>query len=176
MTPGESDAKMVSVVDVYFSISATIIDCQALSEKLTAAWRGLMDTWLNEDPEDEKRETEERNGIVGFYIAAALLPLTFLFDHLGKYDLGMNLFLCLGMNAIVIRIRWELKKYVWFWVVMAIVVAAELPIVFKVKWPHQWVPAVSLLLIGLAACLVGMGAIKLAEKIMVKDPPSDEDA
>ena len=133
-----------------------------------------MDTWLNEDPEDEKREAEEHNRIVVFYIAIALLPLTFLFDHFGKYDLGMNLSLCLGMNAIVIRIRWELKKYVWFWVVMAIVVAAELPIVFTVKWPHQWVPAVALLPIGLAACLVALGAIKLVEHFMVKDPPDEE--
>ncbi|MGC2511429.1 MAG: hypothetical protein WA430_12740 [Acidobacteriaceae bacterium] len=133
-----------------------------------------MDTWLD-DPEDEQREKEERSRMAAFYIGIALLPLIFLFDHFGRIDLGLNLFLCLGMNAIVIRIRSELKKYVWFWVVMVLIVAVELPIVFTVKWPRQWVPAVSLLPIGLAACLVALGVIKLVENVMVKDPPSDKD-
>jgi len=136
-----------------------------------------MDTWLDENSEDERRENRERNRMAAFYIGIALLPVIFLLDHFGRIDLGLNLFLCLSVNAIVIRVRWELKKYVWFWVVMAIIVVLELPIVFRVKWPeHQWVPAVALLPIGLAACLVALGAIKLVEHFMVKAPPSDDDA
>ena len=135
-----------------------------------------MDTWLDDDSEDERDEDQGPTRMTAFYIGIALLPLWFLFSHLGKFYLGLNVCFCLSVNAIVIRTRWELKKYVWFWVVMALIVALELPIVLTVKWPeHQWVPAVSLLPIALAAYLVAMGAIKLVEKFMVKDPPSDED-
>ena len=133
-----------------------------------------MDTWLNEDPEDEKREAEERNRMAAFYIFLCTLPLLLFFTHIGKTDLGLNVAMCVFVNAIVIRIRWELRRYVWFWVVMAIVVTAELPIVFTVKWPHQWVPAVSLLPIGLAGFFVAYGAIRLVEHFMVKTPPDEE--
>ena len=132
--------------------------------------------WLD-DSEDEQREGPGPTRMTAFYICVALLPLWFLISHLGGFYLGLNICFCLFVNAVVIRTRWELKKYVWFWVVMAIVVALELPIAFAVQWPeHQWVPAVSLLPIALAAYLFAMGAIKLVEKVMVKDPPSDDDA
>lgn len=132
--------------------------------------------WLD-DSEDEQNVGKGPTRMTAFYICIALLPLTFLFDHLGKYDLGMNICFCLAVNAIVILTRWELKKYVWFWAVMALIVALEFPIVLTVKWPeHQWVPAVSLLPIAFAGYLFAMGAIKLAEKVMVKDPPPDDDA
>jgi hypothetical protein len=133
-----------------------------------------MDEWLN-DSEGEQDDGKPTR-MTAFYICIALLPLTFLFDHLGKYHQGMNLFLCLFVNAIVIRTRWELIKYVWFWVVMVLVVSLELPIVLKVQWPDRWVPAVSLLPIAIAGYLVAMGAIRLVEHFMVKDPPSDEEA
>jgi hypothetical protein len=133
--------------------------------------------WLEDDSEDEQNEGKGPTRMTAFYICIALLPLLFLFEHLGKYDLGMNVCFCLSVNAIVILTRWELKKYVWFWGVMALIVALELPIAFTVKWPeHQWVPAVSLLPIWLAGYLVAMGAIKLVEHFMVKDSPSDDDA
>ncbi len=129
--------------------------------------------WLD-DSEDEQNEGKGPTRMTAFYICIALLPLLFLIDHLGKCDLGMNICFCLFVNAIVVRTRWELKKYVWFWVVIVTVVAMELPIVFTVKWPeHQWVPAVALLPIALAGYLFAMGVIKLAEHFMVKEPPDE---
>jgi hypothetical protein len=127
--------------------------------------------WLEDDSDDQGPTR-----MTAFYITVCLLPMIFLFDHFGRFDLGVNVFLCLCVNVLVVRTRWELKKYVWFWVVMAVVLALESPIVVRVQWPaHQWVPAVSLLPIALATYLFGMGAVNLVEHFMVKDPPSDED-
>jgi hypothetical protein len=134
----------------------------------------MMDEWLN-DSEGEQDDGKPTR-MTAFYIGVALLPVIFLFDHLGRFELGLNIFLCLSVNVLVVRTRRELKKYVWFWATMAVVLALEWPIVLKVKWPDRWVPAVSLLPIALAAYLFAMGAIKLVEKVMVKAPPSDENA
>lgn len=130
--------------------------------------------WL-EDSEDEQSEGKGPTRMTAFYICIVLLPLLFLFEHLGKYDLGMNICFCLFVNAVVVRTRWELKKYVWFWGVMAVVLALEFPIVLKVQWPiHEWVPAVSLLPIALFAYLFAMGVIRLVEHFMKPPPPDGE--
>ena len=63
----------------------------------------------------------------------------------------------------------------WFWAIMVLVASLEFPIIFTVKWPDRWVPAVSLLPIALAAYLFAMGAIKLVEHFMVKGSPPDEE-
>ena len=56
--------------------------------------------WL-EDSEDEQNEGKRPTRMTAFYICIALLPLWFLFDHLGKYDLGMNIRFCLfGMRLL----------------------------------------------------------------------------
>lgn len=134
-----------------------------------------MDTWLD-DPEDNEREGEERSKMAAFYICIALVPLFFFIDHLGTYDLAMNICFCLFVNAAVIRTRWKLRNYVWFWVVMVLIVVLELPIAFTVRWPsRQWVPAVALLPIAFAGYLFAMGVVKLVEHFMVKDSPSDQD-
>jgi hypothetical protein len=131
--------------------------------------------WLDDDPEDELEETQGPTRMTAFYIGIGLLPVIFLFDHLGRIDLGLNLFLALSVDAIVIRTRWELKKYAWFWAVMASIAAVEVPIVLGVKWPRQWVPAVALLPIWLGGYMIAMGAIRLVEHFM-KPPPPDEEA
>ena len=133
--------------------------------------------WLDDsEPEErDKQDVDEQKPtrLTAFYIAIATLPVLILFNYFGKFDLGLNVCLCLFVNILVIRIRWKLREYPWFWGAMAVVMAVELPAVVLIRWPPYWVPAVVLLPIAVVAYLVATGALQLAEKLFGK-PTSAE--
>lgn len=58
----------------------------------------------------------------------------------------------------------ELRKYLWFWLTMACIVGAHIPLVVLVPWSSQWVPAVGLLPIVVADFVVIFGCLHLIEK------------
>jgi hypothetical protein len=126
-----------------------------------------------DDLEGEKPEEKDPD-YTGVFIFFATIPLLIFFNYIGKFDMGLNVGICLGMNAIAVKIRCDLKKHIWFWVTIFLVVAIELPLVAGIKWPDRWVSGVSLLPIGFAGYLIAIGAIRLAEKLFVKEASSEE--
>ena len=95
--------------------------------------------WLD-DSEPDKRDEQDVDEqkptrLTAFYIALALVPVLVLFDYLGRFDLGLNIFICLFVNILAIRIRWKLREYPWFWRATAVVMAVELPAVALIRWP-----------------------------------------
>ena len=75
-----------------------------------------MDLFNDQETNGEEPEKRKAAGWTGVVIAAATLPLLFYFRHIGKTDMGLNIGICLGMNLIVIRLRWNLRRHLWFWV------------------------------------------------------------
>lgn len=133
--------------------------------------------WLDDsEPQerDEQSANEQKMKLTAFYIGLALAPVMVIFAYLGRFHLGANIFLCLFVNVLAITMRWRLRKYLWFWCVMAIVVGLEVPAVLMIPWPHGWVPGVALLPIGLAGLLIALGAIQVAEKLFGKSGPTEE--
>jgi hypothetical protein len=122
---------------------------------------------LFEDTSEQEPEEQKKTDYSGLIIAAALLPVVIFFGHIGEFDRGLNIAICLGVNLIAVRIRWNLRKNLWFWLVMALVTGCEIALVQHIQWPHRWVPGVELLPIGLAGVLVALGAIQLVERFFV---------
>lgn len=123
--------------------------------------------------EDQEPEEHKRTDYTGVVIGVVLLPVLFFFDHIGKSDMGLSAFSCLGMNLLAVRIRWKLRKCVWFWVTIVLVLALQLPLVLMVQWPHMTVNRITLLPIGVAALMITLGAVKFVEKFIVKYVPPD---
>jgi len=135
---------------------------------------GLLDDVEAEERDDQGSDRDTPTRLTAFYIAVALLPVLFLFNHLGRFHLGLNIYICLFVNAIAVRTHWELRKYFSFWAVMVLVLALEVPVILMAKWPHGWVPGAALLPIALAGYLVATGAIHLLEKFAIGTAPSTE--
>lgn len=125
--------------------------------------------WLDSsEPEECDEQDVDEQGptkLTAFYAIVATLPVLMFFDYLGRFDLGLNVCMCLSINILVITVRWKLHKHPWFWGAMTVVLALELPAILLVKWPPHWVSAVELLPIGVGAYLIAAGAIQLAEKL-----------
>jgi hypothetical protein len=120
----------------------------------------------------EKKPTDYTGVIIG----AILLPVLLLFIYLGKEDMGRTVCVVLGMIMLAIRIRWDLRKRFWFWGIIICLLALHVPLFFIVQWPNGWLPAIGLLPIGVADCLIILGAVRFVEKFIVKATPPDEAA
>jgi hypothetical protein len=82
-----------------------------------------------------------------------------LFVYLGKADMGLAVFIVLGVSIVAIKIRWNLRKHIWFWAIIAIILALHVPLVFIVRWPQGSVPTLSNTLpFGLVDFLIISGA------------------
>jgi hypothetical protein len=116
----------------------------------------------------------KRPDYTGVIIGAILLPVLFLFLYLGKKDMARSVCIVLAATMFAIRIRWDLRKHIWFWAVIVLVLALHVPLFFIVSWPHGWVPGIIMLPIALADCLIIVGAVRFVEKFIVKAPDPKE--
>lgn len=80
------------------------------------------------------------------------------------------------MNLLAIRLRWELRRFFWFWAVVVFALAVEVPLVLMIQWQHIVVNRITLLPIGVAVVVVTVGGVRFVEKFIVKSAPPDEDA
>ncbi|MGB6830754.1 MAG: hypothetical protein WBE41_22095 [Terracidiphilus sp.] len=121
----------------------------------------------------EKSPTDWSGTIIG----VMLLPVFFVFVFLGKAELGFNVMLVLGLVMIAVRLRWKLRKHVWFWATIIFILLLHIPFLFLVHWPQSRVPTIAYSLpLGIADFLLISGAISLAQKIFAKNSSDDEEA
>ena len=101
----------------------------------------------------------------GLIIAALVAPVYLLFFYLGKPDIGLTAFYCLVTILVAIRIRWDLRKHAWFWVVMTVVLALHVPLIVFWRWPDRWIPGIALLPFAVADCAIILGIVRVAERL-----------
>jgi hypothetical protein len=117
----------------------------------------------------------KRTDYTGLIILALVAPVYVLFIYLGKEELGRSVAIVLGMTMIAVRVRWGLRRRLWFWAIIVSLLALHFPLLFLFRWPHGyhgWLPAVGTLPIGLADVLIILGAVHLVEKFIVKPRPA----
>jgi hypothetical protein len=121
------------------------------------------------DPPKEKGPVD----YTGLIFAAILAPVFLLFIYLGKADMGLAVFIVLGMMMFAIKIRWHLRKHLWFWAIIGFILALHVPLVLVVRWPQGNVPTLFYTMpLGIADFLIISGALGLAERFFSKGPSS----
>ena len=108
----------------------------------------------------EKKPTD----YTGLIIAAILVPVLLLFRYFGHEDLGMTVVIALAALMVAIRIRWDLRRQVWFWETIGLVLVLHIPFFYFVRIPPAWFHAVAMLPIVIADCLLTLGVVRVVEK------------
>jgi hypothetical protein len=126
---------------------------------------------------EREREAKGLTDYTGLKIGAILLPMLLLFAYFGKEDMGLAVVIVLGVMAVAIKIRWNLRKRVWFWAIIAVILALHVPLVFMVRWTQGNAPTLFYTLpFGLVDFLIISGALRIAEKFLLKgSSPTDEE-
>jgi hypothetical protein len=123
-----------------------------------------------ESPKD--KEPADPTGLI---IGVILGPLFLLFIWLGKADIGLTVFVVLGMAIFAIKLHWDLRKHIWFWATIVIILALHVPLLPMVRWPQGNVSVRPyVLLAGIADFVIIWGALELADKLFAKNSSSSD--
>ncbi|HEX8724042.1 MAG TPA: hypothetical protein VF737_01475 [Gemmatimonadaceae bacterium] len=111
---------------------------------------------------------ENRAQWAGIKFGLLVLPVALVFSYMGQGDLGRSLAIALVSILFAIRFRWDLRRHVWFWGTIALVLVLESPLFFLIRWPEGWTPAVIILPFAVVEFIVIVKAVQLAEHVMAK--------
>jgi hypothetical protein len=97
---------------------------------------GKIDDELDDETGESSSDSPTRAWAIGVGICC-LFPLYLLFSALGNAGRGTAAACFGGALIITVRLRWEMRKHVWFWVVIGFLVLVHLAIVLLIPWPNR---------------------------------------
>ena len=123
----------------------------------------------------DEPKRERRTDWTGTLIGLALLPVFFVFVWLDKAEMGFTVTIIVGMIILAIKLQWKLRKHIWFWATIAVVLAIHVPLIFIVRWPDTRIPTIAYSMpLGIADFLVISGAIALSKMLFLKGSSSGD--
>lgn len=128
------------------------------------------------DYEKPPAEEDQTPDYTGTKIGIGLVPVFLLFIWLGKAEMGFTAFLALGAILLAIKIRWRLRKHIWFWAIIAIVLALHIPVFFLVHWPESKTPTIAYALpFSIADFFLVASALSIAERLFSRGSRSEDE-
>ena len=119
-------------------------------------------------------EQKKRADWTGLIITAIVAPVFFLFVYLGKPEMGFTVSIVLGLSIFAVKLRWRLRKHVWFWATIVVILALHVPLLFVIRWPQTKVATITYSLpLGIVDFLLITAALSGAEKLFCKSSCSD---
>ncbi len=113
----------------------------------------------------------------GTVIGVMLLPVFSVFAYLGKAEMGFTATIVLGLSILAVKLRWRLRKHVWFWATIVVIGALHIPLLFIIRWPQTNVPTLAYSLpFGILDFVLITAALNLAEKLFSKSSFKDGDS
>lgn len=111
---------------------------------------------------------DELSPFVGLKICALLIPVFLLFVYLGKADVGLVVVIVVGVMTLAIRLRWNLRRHVWFWLLIVFILALHVPLFLVIRWPQESPTLTYTMPFGLLDFLIISGTLCLAEKLLAR--------
>jgi len=81
----------------------------------------------------ESPEPKEPVDYTGLLIGVMVAPVFFLFTLLYSADAGLAACIVLAVILFAIKLHWYLRRHVWFWAIIAIILALHVPLIFMVR-------------------------------------------
>jgi hypothetical protein len=127
---------------------------------------------FDSDPPREKEPVD----YTGLKIGAIVAPVFFLVTYLRNAETGLAACIVLGLIILAIKIRWRLRKHLWFWVIIGFIMALHVPLVLRFQVPQGNTPTLFYTMpLGIADFLIISGVLGIAEKLFLKNASADEE-
>jgi hypothetical protein len=121
-------------------------------------------------------KSKEPVDYTGLIVVLILSPVFFVITLLANADMALAACIVLGLIIIAIKIRWHLRKHVWFWAIIIVILALHIPLVLMVRWPQGSAPTLFYTMpLGIADFIIILGAVGLGERFFSKDSSSDDE-
>ncbi len=112
---------------------------------------------------NDKEKPRELNGKLLYLALLCSSPILFLFVYLGRTDQGFGAWACFTVVLLSIISRWDLRKHLWFWIAIALVVLIQIPIVVLIPWGGKGITGRGVFPVAIVDGALAYGSLKLAE-------------
>ena len=123
----------------------------------------LMTEMKRQIQEAKKLHLSWRTRSIIFIVIA---PATFLFALNGRLELAWPLIISIGMMGLVIKLKWALRRHVWFWVAMAAIAIFHLALIIFIPWPATWVPSLLMTVFSTVDFFLILWVVVVVERIV----------
>lgn len=111
-----------------------------------------------------------------YYLSLLCALLVFiLFSYLGRTDQGYGMAACTAVVFMAIRNSWNLRKHLWFWIAIALVVLIQVPIVVLIPWGGKGITGRGVFPVAIADGALAYGFLKIAEFLINRGSRTSED-
>jgi|SRR5579884_1384975 len=122
------------------------------------------------DPPKEKETVD----YTGLKIVGILAPVFFLITFLANADIALAACIVLGMIMLAVKIRWNLRRHLWFWATIVFILVLQVPLVFMVRWPQGKGPTLLYTMpVGIADFLIILWTVGVAQRFFSKSSSSN---
>ena len=104
-------------------------------------------------------------GAQGFLIAICTLPVMLPFVLLNESGRGWNAWLFTMILVGIVRVRWELRGYIWFWLTVVGLLGLHVPLILWAPWTNVNYLGMAMAPVILVDFAVVYGVIKIAEML-----------
>ena len=112
------------------------------------------------------KDGNSRKGILRGLAALVLaLPAIALCDYWGRPELARAGFFTAGSVVVVIEVRWELRRRLWFWITMSGLAAAQIPLIMAVGEPIRRWPIPLLFFPMMADIILMFTVLRILERL-----------
>jgi len=105
----------------------------------------------------------------GYLILLCSSPILVVFAILGKVHLGFGAWICTVLVMLVVRTRWDLRRHVWFWIIIIFAELIQVPIVLLMPWNDRNLTWITFLPVAVLDYVLVIGCVRLVEKMLRRD-------
>lgn len=109
----------------------------------------------------------------GLAIVGGTILIGLLFSHFGKLALARPTLLSVGMIIIVIAMKRELRRRVWFWIAITVITALHVLLILFVPWTTGWVPAMVTIPFGIVDLYAMLALFSVVGKFLERQKTSE---
>jgi hypothetical protein len=120
---------------------------------------------------NSRRQANAFTVVGGLCVFFGTVLLALFFVYFGRFDLARPSLISVAMVALVIVMRWTLRRHVWFWITITILAALHVPLILFVPWTTKWIPAIVIAPIGIADLYAMLWVLSVVGKF-VEGPKS----
>lgn len=132
----------------------------ALAAAIAPAWQSSEELMADKEVPDEQVKMW---ALIALVLCA---PIYFLVAHFSTTGEARAAAVCFGVLVIVLRAFWNLRRQLWYWVIIASIVSCDAFFVTRVSWGSKDITGPVLGFIAILDFILIYGIISLVGKLM----------
>lgn len=108
-------------------------------------------------------------GKFALLLILCMLPTFGIFLFFNQPELGLGICESIGSLLIALRATWKLRQRRWYWGVVVVAVAIQIPFILYVPWSNHAYRGTALAFFGFLDIFIVWGLIKMCDKLFSQE-------